>query len=373
MNWDDLSRIDIEEVLAWAEGQSWARAMSECAQDTDWHAEGDVWTHTEMVCRQLPLLDEWPELTRRDRTVLLLVALFHDSAKPLTSGLDPETGRIRSPKHSVKGEHLARTALRDLGCPFATREEIARLVRFHGRPAYLLEKLDPEHEVVSLSWLVSNRLLYLFALADTRGRETVETSRPEENLHFWKLTAEECGCFDRPYPFANDHARFLYYRNEKPDRFYVPHEDYRCTVTLMSGLPASGKDTWLSRNCPDLPVISLDDLRSELDVDPTDDQGEVAQLAQERCRELLRARRDFAFSATNLLRQTRKRWIDLFAAYAARVESVYVEPPLPVILDRNRRRERKVPEDVIRRLASKAEPPTLTEAHGVTLVEEPKR
>ena len=50
------------------------------------------------------------------------------------------------------------------------------MVRFHGRPPFLLEKPDPAHEVVSLSWNVSNRLLYLFALADTRGRRTAEMS-----------------------------------------------------------------------------------------------------------------------------------------------------------------------------------------------------
>ena len=369
MNWADLSTADLDDVLAWAEARPWARAMAECAQDAGWHAEGDVWTHTRMVCRQLPLLDDWPTLTPHERTILVFTALFHDAAKPLTSALDPESGRIRSPKHSVKGEHLARGVLRDLGCPLAVREEIARLVRFHGRPAFLLEKPDPEQEVVSLSWLVSNRLLYLFALADTRGRDTAETSRPEETLHLWKLTAEEAGCFETPYPFANDQARFLYFRSGRSDRFYVPHEDYRCTVTLMSGLPGSGKDTWLARHRPGLPVISLDGLREELEVEATDDQGEVAQSAKERCRERLRSGTDFAFSATNLLRQTRQRWTDLFAGYGARVEAVYVEPPLPTILDRNRRRERRVPEDVILRLAGKAEPPTWTEAHGLMLAD----
>jgi predicted kinase len=32
--------------------------------------------------------------------------------------------------------------------------------------------------------------------------------------------------------------------------------------------------------------------------------------------------RSFAFNATNLLRQTRRRWIDLFADYEARIEVV---------------------------------------------------
>ena len=273
------------DILAWADDQPWARAMADCQQDEGWHSEGDVWTHTKMVCAQLPLLEEWSGLTPHEQTVLLFTALFHDSGKPITSQVDPGTGRITSPKHALKAEHLARSVLRDLGCDLTTREEIARLVRFHGRPAFLLEKPEPDHEVVSLSWLVSNKLLYLFALADTRGRKTAEMGRPEENLHLWKLVAEENGCFDQPYPFANDQARFLFYRQERPNLHYVPFEGYRCTVTMMSGLPGSGKDAWLAANRPDLPVVSLDDVRGELGVEATDDQGEVIQVARERCRE----------------------------------------------------------------------------------------
>src|SRR5262249_25262066 len=82
---------------------------------------------------------------------------------------------------------------------------------------FLLEKSEPTHEVISLSWLVSNKLLYLFALADTRGRTTAEVGRPEEDVHLWRLVAEESGCFDGPYPFANDHARFLFYRPDPPN------------------------------------------------------------------------------------------------------------------------------------------------------------
>lgn len=368
MNWDELSRASLGEVVAWAAEQPWCRAMADCGQDAGWHAEGDVWTHTQMVCAQLPQLDGWNALTLHERTALLFTALFHDSAKPLTSQIDPVSGRVTSPKHAIKGEHLARSVLRDLGCDLMTREEIARLVRFHGRPAFLLEKPDPAHEVVSLSWLVCNRLLYLFALADTRGRSTAEMGRPEENLHLWKLVAEENDCFEQAFRFASNHARFLFYRHRESNRHYVPFEEYRCTVTLMSGLPGCGKDRWLSTNRSELPVVSLDDIRNELGVEPTDDQGGVVQAARERCRELLRSGRSFAFNATNLLRQTRQRWIDLFADYGARIEVVYIEPSMPIILEQNRRRERSVPEKVIRELANKYEPPTLTEAHGLTMV-----
>ena len=368
MNWDELRNSSLEEILAWAEGQPWCQAMAACGQDVGWHAEGDVWTHTRMVCEQLPGLEGWSSLTSHERTVLALTALFHDSGKPLTSVVDPASGRVTSPKHAVKGEHLCRSILRDLGCDLATREEIARLVRFHGRPPFLLEKPDPANEVVSLSWVVSNKLLFLFALADTRGRTSAEMSRPEENLQFWRLVAEENGCFDRPYLFANDHARFLFYRQREPNLHYVPFEEYRCTVTMMSGLPGSGKDTWLAANRPDLPVVSLDGVRGELEIDPADDQGEVVQVGRERCREFLRSGRPFAFKATNLLRLTRQRWIGLFADYQARIEIVYVEPPLSVVLAWNKRRERPVPEKVVLGLAARCEPPTITEAHGLTVI-----
>jgi predicted kinase len=367
VNWKQLAQASIDDVLNWAENQPWCRRMAECQQDARWHAEGDVWTHTKLVCHQLPRLQQWESLTPSHRTTLLFTALFHDSGKPQTTQIDPETGRVHSPKHAIKGEHIARNVLRDLGCDVTTRESIARLVRFHGRPAFVLEKDSPAHEVISLSWLVDHKLLYLFALADTRGRATKDTARPEETLHYWKLLAEENGCWDTPYPFPNAHARFLFYHRPNADLFYVPYEDYRCTVTVMSGLPGSGKDTWLSKYRPELPVVSLDDIRAELDVAATDDQGCVVQAAKEQCREFLRAGRSFAFSATNLLRQTRQRWVDLFADYGARIEIVYLEPPLAVILSQNKRRDRPVPESVIRDLADKCEPPTWTEGHDLIL------
>jgi putative nucleotidyltransferase with HDIG domain len=354
------------EVLAWAEAQPWARAMAACQQDAQWHAEGDVWTHTHMVCAELERHADWPSLDRAAQLKLLFTALFHDAGKPTTTVLDPETGRTRSPKHALVGTEIARRVLRELECDLVTREEIAALVRYHGRPPFLLEKEKPEHEVISLSWQVNNRLLYLFALADTRGRHAKEMTRPEENLHLWKLVAEERGCFDRPYAFVNDHARFLFYRDQLSSLHYTPHDKYRCQVTLMSGLPGAGKDTWLARQRPEMPVVSLDAVRSELDVDATDNQGEVIQTAREQCREYLRAGRDFAFNATNTMALTRRRWIDLFADYSARIEIVYLEPPIVTMLAQNKQRAHPVPDGVILRLIEKLEPPTVTECHALT-------
>lgn len=367
--WDDFRTASIGEILDWAAPQPWARAMAACGQDAVWHAEGDVWTHTRMVASELERLPEWADLDADSRLKLVFTALFHDCGKPATTVINPETGRTHSPKHAVIGMEIGRGVLRDIGCPLAFREEVASLVRFHGRPPFLLEKADPAKELIFLSWLVDHRLLYLFALADTRGRRAEEMARPEDVLHLWKMVAEENDCFNRPYPFANDHARFLYYRDELPSLHYTPRVEPGSTVTVMSGLPGTGKNTWLARNRPELPVVSLDDIRADLDVEPTDDQGAVIQAAREQCREHLRAKRDFAFNATNTMRPTRTKWIDLFADYGARIEIVYLEPPLEIVHSQNRNRQASVPRRVIERLVSKLEPPTRTEGHAVELID----
>ena len=119
---------------------------------------------------------------------------------------------------------------------------------------------------------------------------------------------------------------------------------------------------------PGRPVISLDALRAEMDVDPTDPQGPVIERARELAREHLRRAEAFVWNGTNLSRQMRERPIDLFAAYNARVRIVYVEVPEPVLRRQNRSRSQPVPDGVIDRLLSRWEVPDLTEAHRVDWV-----
>jgi putative nucleotidyltransferase with HDIG domain len=368
-NWTNLLTSSTDDILHWAASTAWGQAMAACEQDQGWHAEGDVWTHTHMVVRELERLPDWSTLDRPTQATLLCTALFHDAGKPATTIVNPETGRTHSPKHALVGMELARSVLRQLGCPLVQRERICQLVRYHGRPPFLFEKTDPVEEVIRLSWLVDHQLLYWFALADTRGRQTSDMTRAEETLHLWKMLAEEHQCYTEPYSFANDQARFLFYQGKLSSLHYIPQEDYRCTVTMMAGVPGVGKDTWLRQHRPELPTVSLDELRHDLDIDPTDNQGAVIQAAREACRQLLRDRRDFAFNATNTMKLTRQRWLNLFAEYGARIELIYLEPALETIHQQNARRPRPVPRAIIEKLVDKLEPPTADEAHVVRLLD----
>lgn len=370
--WTTLASLSDSEIIEWARHQPWALEMAKCQQDPAWHAEGDVWTHTEMVCNELFKLNEWPNLSRLAQIKLLLTAIFHDAGKPATTHLDPVTQRIRSPKHAQLGARIARRVLMAMNCDTKTREEICGLILFHGRPPYLETQASPEREIIKISWYANHRMLYLFALADTRGR-ICNQPYSEETLNCWKLVAEENDCLDHPYPFRNDHARFLFFRNELDNLHYSPNEEFRCKMSIMAGLPGAGKDTWIDEHHGERPVVSLDQIRRQLKIAPTSNQGPVVQAARDACRVHLRDRRDFVLNATNITRQVRRLWIDIGNNYDAKIELIYLEPDLPTLLNQNRNRQASVPTAVVKKLIDKLEPPNATECHEFTFPAFPKR
>lgn len=73
--------------------------------------------------------------------------------------------------------------------------------------------------------------------------------------------------------------------------------------------------------------------------------------------------------ATNLTPHERQGWIKLAQDYGYEVHAVFFDVPVEVCLERNQRRERNVPEDVMRRMAAKLRPPAFEEGFAkVTVV-----
>ena len=65
--------------------------------------------------------------------------------------------------------------------------------------------------------------------------------------------------------------------------------------------------------------------------------------------------------ATNLSPHERHTWMKMAKDYGYEVHAVYFDVPVDVCMERNQRRERNVPDDVMRRMASKLRPPTFEE------------
>jgi len=355
-----------ESAIAWAEEQPFTRDMAACVQDASYHAEGDVFSHTKMVIRELPKVPGWSDFSADEKQLLIPAALFHDCGKPKTTQV--EDGQITSRGHSRAGARLARNILRDLGLGLVKREAIVNLILCHGWPPRFIEQRIPEMEVIKAAWLCQNDMLWTLATADAKGRQGKDSGFLDA-LGLWKAMAQELDCWRQPFPSANREAKLLAFEDRDKDiRFYNPQEPARGCMTLMSGPPGAGKDTWLHAHCPNLPVVSLDILRETLDIDPTDSQGPVIAAAKEMAREHLRAGTSFAFNATNVVRDTRARWIRLARDYSFQVKIVYLEPPLPRLLAQNKKRPAPVPESVILSLLEKLDVPLVSEAHEILLI-----
>ncbi len=343
------------------------RALEGVEQDPVHHAEGDVAVHTRMACEALASLPEWRARPAGERVRLFTAVLLHDIAKPRCTRRGDD-GRVTAHGHSRHGDLMVRALLWRLGAPVAWREHVAALVRHHQVPFWALERPDLRRIVFRVSLTARNDDLAVLATADILGRRCGDTAEVLDNIALYREYCAEQACLDRPRAFPSDHSRFWFFRRPDRDPDHDAYDDTRMTVTVMSGLPGAGKDTWIARERPDRPVVSLDAIRAELGVRPTDDQRPVAATAHERAREHLRAHRSFVWNATNVSRSLRDRCTDLAAAYGARVEITAVEAPPRVLRARLDRRPAPVPAAVVDRLVGRWEHPDPTEAHSLVLV-----
>lgn len=334
------------------------------------HAEGDVAIHTRMVLDALQSLDEFQQLEEQQQEVLWAAALLHDVEKRSTT-VTEEDGRITSRGHARQGEFTARQILfRTIPTPFTIREQIAALVRYHGLPLWILERPDPKKAALEASLRLDMPLLAMLAKADALGRRCLDQQDLLDRIELFKVFCEEQQCWHAPRVFPTDLARFVYFQKEDSSPDYVPFDDLKGEVIMLSGLPGMGKDTFLKRNYPGLPVISLDDIRRKHKLKPDDSSatGWAVQEAKEQAKVFLRKGQPFAWNATNITRQLRSQWIDLFVSYKARVKLVYIETSYKEWLNQNSNREYPVPGQVLSRLLNKLEVPLPQEAHRVEYI-----
>jgi predicted kinase len=348
----------------------WLQPLASCPQNPIYHAEGDVLTHTRLVCEALVASLEWRSLPSTAQSILFTAALLHDIAKPAATTVERD-GTITAKGHVRRGVKMAGRILWNMGVPVHHRAAIAPLIQYGSLPMWFWDKPNPQRSLITASQLIRCDWLAMLMTADIQGRWCADQAQLLERVQFFREYATELNCLDRPWLFASDHSRFIYFQKEDADPGYAAFDDTRSRVILMSGLPGVGKDTWIAQNHPELPVVSLDDLRQKLGVDPADAQGQVVNAAKEQAKSYLRQGESFIWNATNLSQQLRGQLIQLFAAYNTRVEIVYLEASLQIQQHRNRSRVAQVPQKVIDRLIDRLEIPSIIEAHQVYWIETP--
>lgn len=364
--WDKLEKTQLGSLL---------QKMSTTCQDPEYHAEGDVYLHTKAVCEELIKLPDYQNSSDKDKTVLFLASLLHDIGKIKCT--KTEDGRIVSPGHASKGSVMARELLwKDFGLcgneeNQQLRECICFLIKYHSSPPHIIKDKNPEYKLLQIA-SVGNlakefnlRNLCTLSNADVLGRECHDRDDYLARNEYCRMLAEELGCLEKPYSFKDSFSQRAYFLKKTTWREQEMFNGTWGRIIMLAGLPGTGKDTWISEKYPDLPMLSLDNLRKELNVLPTDNQGKVIAAAQETAREYLRKKQPFVWNATDITEQIRNKWISLFEQYGATVELVFLETEWEEQLRRNSDRENVVPPDKIEAMLSKLEIPQTFECETV--------
>lgn len=148
------------------------RALVGCAQEADWHPEGDVWVHTLLVIDNA--VEQATDLDRARRLTIMLGAVCHDFGKPATTEF--RDGRIRSFNHEEAGvaptlQFLDRLNIHTID-GFPVRAQVVGLTAHHLKPGMWHKVRDEVSDGAfrRLAQKVDLELLARLARADCTGR-----------------------------------------------------------------------------------------------------------------------------------------------------------------------------------------------------------
>lgn len=358
-----------EEIL-----KPYVQDLKNTEQDIKWHGEGNVFNHTKFVCEQLINLPEYQKKNNIEQLVLFISALFHDVGKIVSTQISDN--EVTVVNHARKGSNIIRKYLwQEYGlCGTKeyqeVREAICLLIKYHMVPLYIVSENNYKRIIKlstnnSLTKYFSLEMLYILSKADILGRIASDNEEQLLNLEIFKQMAIDKQSFYNHYSFQNNYTKYNFCNGTNVYEEDSLYDSSWGEIIIMCGLPGTGKDTYIKNYFKDKNIISLDEIRKENNIKPTEDQNKVISIANAMMKKHLRSKEEFLWNATNITFTTRQKIISICHNYNAKVRIIYLETSWQENLNRNQNREKEVNQNIIEKILTKLEIPESYEAEEI--------
>jgi len=372
---DKVFNLQPVDLLQYVDDIPEFQLMASTAQSGPHHLEGDVLIHSNMAAGIVLRLIEEERITKiEDQIALYLGTILHDVGKVPTSIFNPKKNKITAYGHDDAGVPLANEFLKKYfpEIPYAGREQILRLIENHMHPRmWMTEGMATVNKMKMLSLATNTKLLYLLSQADTLGRTAPDMKTGMMALEEFKQNCQDIGIWKKQYriPLAVhlDNASYSLARwnilmNDAPESDETYDEAREMMgkpippfqLMLMVGAPGAGKTTTreqLQKNYPSLKVISMDDRRKEVcgNINDQSKNGQIFGWQERELRKAMKDRQNVLIDATNPTRRLRKVLLEIGRQNGALCSVIYFDLKLETLLARNAAREKRVPDEVVKR------------------------
>lgn len=369
-------------------------------QDAEWHAEGNVFIHTQSVLNEIyKIIDtEASHLSINQKLALIFAAVLHDIGKPLVTKTKEIEGlpRIVAPYHEAKGCSYLAYKLLEFNLPYSLIQEILRLVAYHHKPRRLILNNAEKREYCLLARLVNVELLYYMAKADMLGRVCKDQQAQIDNIDLFRLVCEEHQLWGIEDPYlewktffnkelshlsaesrdavlgyaVQDYEAGLIFTPEEGVARRYPYLKSFPELVILCGPSGSGKSTWIQNHLKDYHVISLDTYREKHAKSRSDQNLNIYLrfLGKAELKAQLRKHGKVVWDATNLRKDFRSILCQLGFDYHALVTLVVFHIPESQIYSSNRSRVDDVSNQVLDNQLNALEWMEDSEAHRVAYV-----
>lgn len=332
-------------------------------QDPEWHSEGNVHIHTNMVIDEIYKIFKIYELSISEKYILLMSAIFHDIGKFKTSKWKEINGvqKLTAKGHEYEGMSYLTYKFMDEEMSSSEYETILDLVGYHQIPKLLIVKNEvSKWDFKLLTEKTPSKLFYLLELADMKGRECKDREDQIDYIELFKMEAIDNNCF---YTVSNineelkeyfksnfnetDETSLNYLIGKTKKRLYdkdildpaviyqkyYEHKNNHGSLYIMCGLSGSGKSSFIKEIASKTKIddiIELDNLRSKhkkKNNNRMEIEGKVRQESKELIKRALSEKKNVIFDACNLRKDFRDIVVELAESYYAETILVFVKTP----------------------------------------------